>query len=101
MVHWTLENTCRPQISTWAVGITSFDAGCELLESPHVLTKECDLALASSNMEMLLGIEAGPGEGDHLATSGGDLLSFEEKVIAVISPRRGVVDLFQGIDIDP
>ena len=41
-------------------------------------------------MEALLGIK---DEGELVATSGGDLLEFS-KVVSVISPRRGVVDIF-------
>ena len=35
-----------------------------------------------------------PYDGDLVATTGGDLLSFEGKVVAIISPRRGKVDFF-------
>ncbi|KAH9948084.1 hypothetical protein B0H21DRAFT_848524 [Amylocystis lapponica] len=63
-------------------------------ESPDVLTKSAAFALVTSNVEKLLGVEVGPGEGDIVVTSGGDLLGFEGKVVAVISPRRGAVDLF-------
>jgi len=34
------------------------------------------------------------GTSDLVATHGGDLFSFESKVVGVISPRRGYVDLF-------
>ena len=54
------------------------------------------LALASTNLEKLLGNDAGAalGASDLVVTQGGDLLSFESKVVGVISPRRGSVDLF-------
>jgi hypothetical protein len=54
------------------------------------------LALASTNLEKLLGCDSGVALGslDLVATQGGDLLSFESKVVGVISPRRGSVDLF-------
>ncbi|THG99926.1 hypothetical protein EW026_g2506 [Hermanssonia centrifuga] len=83
-----------PSISTWAARNLRFDAGWALLDSPHVLSKASALALASSNVEKLLGVEIDPYESDLVATSGGDLLSFEGKVVAVISPRKGRVDLF-------
>jgi hypothetical protein len=47
--------------------------------------------MASSNMEQLFGLER---DGDVVATMGGDLLSFDSKVVGVISERRGMVDLF-------
>ncbi|OCH88880.1 composite domain of metallo-dependent hydrolase [Obba rivulosa] len=81
-------------LSAWAVRNTRFDAGWEHYESPNVISKETALALASVNVERLLGLETMPGEGDLVATTGGDLLDFEGKVVAVLSPRRGVVDLF-------
>ena len=46
-------------------------------------------------VEKLLGLSVDPYEADIVATSGGDLLSFEGKVVAVISPRRGKVDFFE------
>ena len=51
--------------------------------------------MASSNVEKLLGVESNPYTSDLVATAGGDLLSFEGKVVAVISPRRGKVDFFE------
>jgi hypothetical protein len=47
----------------------------------------------SSNIDKLLGVSAKPEDADLVATRGGDLLSFEGKVVAVISPRREIVDL--------
>lgn len=64
------------------------------LDAPNVLSKASAFALASSNVEELLGLKVMPGEEDLVATAGGDLLGFEGKVVAVISPRRGIVDLF-------
>ena len=65
-----------------------------MAENPDVLTKTGTLALVSSNVEKLLGVDVSPYESDLVATSGGDLLSFEGKVVAVISPRRGKVEFF-------
>lgn len=59
------------------------------------LSKEQALALASTNLETLLGVDAGATElGELVATEGGELFGMESKVAAVISPRRGVVDMF-------
>lgn len=52
------------------------------------------LALASTNLEKLLGLEIDTQLSDLVATEQGDLLDFEGKVVGIISPRKGVVDLF-------
>jgi len=47
------------------------------------------------NTEKLLGVRPEVSMiGDLVVTNGGDLLDFQSKVIAVISPSRGQVDLF-------
>jgi hypothetical protein len=56
------------------------------------------LAIGSTNLERLLGAEAGivgefEDEGDLVVTQGGDLLEMEAKVVAVISRRNGKVNL--------
>ena len=61
---------------------------------PGLLSKASAFALASANVEKLLGLDLLPGEHDIVATMGGDLLDYDGKVIAVISPRRRVVDVF-------
>ena len=67
----------------------------ELINSPNTITRTTALALVSSNVEKLLGVPLDAYESDLVATSGGDLLSYEGKVVAVISPRRGRVDFFE------
>lgn len=52
------------------------------------------LAIASSNIQKLVGVTVDVTEADLIATSGGELLSFDGKVEAVISPARGLVDMF-------
>ena len=64
------------------------------LDAPETLTRASAIAIASTNIEKLLGLGVDPYEADIVATSGGDLLSFEGKVVAIISPRRGAVDFF-------
>ncbi|KAJ7116414.1 carbohydrate esterase family 9 protein [Mycena epipterygia] len=52
------------------------------------------LALGSTNVAKLLGAKAPMKfNQDLVATLGGDLLSFNSKVVAVLSPGRGLVDL--------
>lgn len=48
--------------------------------------------MASTNIEELLGVRS-YRETDLVVTKGGDLFSFESKVIAVISPLRRVIDI--------
>ena len=63
------------------------------LESGDTISKAQAIALVSPNVEKLLGIERDPDETELVVTTGGDLLEYS-KVIAVISPSRGVVDIF-------
>lgn len=49
------------------------------------------LALASTNLEHLLGVQS--HDADSVATKSGSLLDFEGKVVGIISPVRGLVDL--------
>ena len=62
------------------------------LEADGEISKTDALALASVNVERLLGIKSDSLQSDLVATRGGDLLGFS-KVVSVISPRRGVVDV--------
>ena len=58
------------------------------------MSKADTLALASTNVEKLLGGKIHDyALEDLVATQGGDLLDFGSKVVAVISPSRGLVDL--------
>ena len=62
------------------------------LELNGEISKADALALVSVNVERLLGVKTDGLESDLVATSGGDLLDLS-KVVGVISPRRGIVDL--------
>ncbi|KAJ7669345.1 carbohydrate esterase family 9 protein [Mycena polygramma] len=68
---------------------TRFDVVWAWLESNGVFGKAEALALASSNLETLLGIEE--SNTDLVATNGRS--DFEGKVLAIISPRSGSVNL--------
>ncbi|KAI9060397.1 carbohydrate esterase family 9 protein [Trametes sanguinea] len=76
----------------WEARNTRFDIAWAALESDGAIRKAEAIALASVNVESLLGVKTDGLESDLVATQGGDLLDFS-KVVAVISPRRGVVDL--------
>ncbi|KAI0354145.1 composite domain of metallo-dependent hydrolase [Trametes cingulata] len=71
---------------------TRFDAAWAALEANSTISKEQAIALVSTNVEKLLGIEREDSEADLVVTLGGDFLDYT-KVAGVISPRRGVVDL--------
>ncbi|KAJ6468464.1 hypothetical protein C8R45DRAFT_1018898 [Mycena sanguinolenta] len=82
-----------PSMSNWAVRNLRWDAAWVALESNGSISKEEALAMASSNIEKLLGIRSAPNS-EFAVTRGGDLFSLESKVIAMVSSKRGVVDLF-------
>jgi len=81
----------------WSARHARFDLAWASIEAGGGLTQEQALALASTNIERLLGgnvDSAGISAHDLVATEGGDLLDISSKVVAVISPRRTRVDLF-------
>jgi len=80
-------------ISSWAARNLRWDAAWAALDSHGTIDFADALAMASVNVETLLGVHQNPADTDLVATSGGNLLSFEGKVVAVISPRRGLVDI--------
>jgi hypothetical protein len=64
------------------------------LSADGKIPKEEAIALASTNLEKVLGAEVGVESADLVATRGGDLLDMSSQVVAVISPSRDIVDLF-------
>ena len=64
------------------------------VESSDNLSPADALAMASSNIEKLLGIHSARANSDLVVAAGGDPFPFESKVVGMISSRRGVVDLF-------
>ncbi|KAI0312575.1 carbohydrate esterase family 9 protein [Amylostereum chailletii] len=85
-----------PSMAGWAARNLRWDAGwvSSFIASETNITQEQALELASSNVDKLLGVKIRPADADLVATRGGDLLSFDSKVVAVISPKRAVVDVF-------
>ena len=61
------------------------------LESNGTLSRAEAISLGSSNIETLLGLET---QHDLVAYKGGDMFELSSRVAAVISPKRGFVDLF-------
>ncbi|KAK0237491.1 hypothetical protein EDD85DRAFT_769737, partial [Armillaria nabsnona] len=76
---------------TWSVRNVRFDVAWAALETRAALSKSEALALGSANIEVLLGVE--DDASDLVATRSGSLLDFEAKVAAIISSRRGLVDI--------
>ena len=80
---------------TWhTIMTTSFPVQAQT-DSRGLISIEDALDMATTNIEKLLGVTRKASESDMVATIGGDLLSFEGKVVAVTSPRRGLVDIFE------
>ncbi|KAI0828485.1 carbohydrate esterase family 9 protein [Trametes gibbosa] len=76
----------------WMARNARFDIAWAALEANGSISKAEALALASTNVETLLGVKTESVDADLVATRGGDLLDFS-KVVAIISSRRGVVDV--------
>ncbi|EPS99813.1 hypothetical protein FOMPIDRAFT_1060582 [Fomitopsis schrenkii] len=71
-----------------------YDVAWVAYDTGGKLSKEDTLALASTNVEVLLGGDVDvDGVQDMVVTVGGDILDMQSKVVAVISPGRQLVDL--------
>ncbi|KIY68393.1 hypothetical protein CYLTODRAFT_421612 [Cylindrobasidium torrendii FP15055 ss-10] len=70
-----------------------WDAAWAAMDADIGLTEADALSLASSRVRRLLGLDK-YGSPDLVATKGGTLLELQSKVVAVISPARGLVDIF-------
>ncbi|KIJ40898.1 hypothetical protein M422DRAFT_75681 [Sphaerobolus stellatus SS14] len=80
-------------MGAWTVRNTPFELAWAALQSN--LSKEQALALVTTNLEKLLGVNHWNGSHlDIVAYRGGDLLEFGSKVVGVISHTRELVDLF-------
>ncbi|KAJ3528819.1 hypothetical protein NMY22_g9254 [Coprinellus aureogranulatus] len=72
-----------------------FDLAWAAIEAGGRFTKEEAIALGSTNVERLLGVERDPDSVELVATRGGGLGEFSAKVVAVISPMKRTVDLLE------
>lgn len=77
----------------WQARNARFDIAWAAIESGGNINKDTAIALVSSNLEELLGLDV-ETEPELVAYQGGDILDFHSKVVAVVSPKRGHVDLF-------
>ncbi|THH28414.1 hypothetical protein EUX98_g5775 [Antrodiella citrinella] len=81
-------------IEAWQAAHARFDAGWAALEASDRIDEQQTYAMVTTNLEKLLGMEGWIGEeGDLVVYDGGSPFDFESKVIAIASPRRGVVEL--------
>lgn len=76
-------------LEPWSARNTRFDIAWAALESGGKISKTQALALASTNLEKLLGA---PVQEDLIVTRGGTILDFESKVVGVISQWRGLFE---------
>ncbi|KAN0084286.1 hypothetical protein V8E55_007790 [Tylopilus felleus] len=83
------------QMSGWAARNLRWDVAWAQIDSNGLISEEAALDMATTNIEGLLGVTRNAWDSDMVATKGGELLSFEGKVVAVMSRRRKVVDLFE------
>jgi hypothetical protein len=82
-------------LEKWEARNARFDIAWAALEANGTISKSEAFALASTNLERLLGVNVHSNLiPDHVATAGGDLMSMNSKVVAIISPRNDAVDLF-------
>jgi len=80
-------------LEQWSARNARFDAAWAALESNGRISKTEALALASTNLEELLGVKpAASLSGDLVATVGGSILDLEAKVVGIISSRRRSVE---------
>lgn len=71
-----------------------FDLSWAMLASNGRISEAEAYALASSNLQELLGVTTDHEIGDLVAYAGGSLFEGSSKVVAVISAQRGQVDVF-------
>lgn len=77
----------------WDARNLPFDVAWASLDVDGTLEKEEAIALGSVNVEKLLGVDIEAQDADLVARAGG-ISFFENKVVGILSPRRGVVDIF-------
>lgn len=77
----------------WSARNTRFDLAWLAIDSAGEISKADAIAIGSTNVQKLLGSEVqAEGAYELVATTGGDLLDPESKVVAIISPRKRTVD---------
>ncbi|KAH8094912.1 hypothetical protein BXZ70DRAFT_343845 [Cristinia sonorae] len=82
-------------LQTYEAAHVRFEAGWIARELGDRADDEFPYELVTTNLEKLLGMEGWIGEeGDLVAYDGGSPFDFDSKVVAIASPKKGVVELF-------
>ncbi|KAG8714759.1 hypothetical protein FRC08_011480 [Ceratobasidium sp. 394] len=81
-------------VESWEARNARFDIAWAALESDGHLGKHDALALGTTNLQRLLGLDAADAVGDLVAFHGGSWSDFSSKPVAVISGARARVDVF-------
>lgn len=63
------------------------------MDSGGKIVEEQAITMASKNLEILLGVSGKDEDADLVATMGSGLLDPSSRVVSIISPRGGKVDL--------
>lgn len=80
--------------SAWEARHARFDANWASLESNGRIQEHQAYALVTTDLENLLGIrDMGEDAADLVATEGGSIFEQSSKVVGIISPKRGFVDI--------
>ncbi|KAH7107924.1 hypothetical protein BKA62DRAFT_680428 [Auriculariales sp. MPI-PUGE-AT-0066] len=94
LAHNVTTAVAKVDMWTWRARQTRFNLGWILAESNGALNHRDTIALGSTAMEKLLGLDINEQDRDMVAYAGGDIFSFESKPVAVIVPLGARVDLF-------
>ncbi|KAH7888764.1 composite domain of metallo-dependent hydrolase [Phlebopus sp. FC_14] len=78
-------------VESWSARNTRLDMAWAALESNGQISKSQALALASINLERLLGIK-GRSSNDLVMTRSGTIFDVEAKIVGIISSRQGIVE---------
>ncbi|KAF8597515.1 hypothetical protein BDV93DRAFT_479402 [Ceratobasidium sp. AG-I] len=81
-------------VESWEARNARFDIAWAALESGGDIQKNAALALGTTNLQKLLGLEGTDAVSDLVAYRGGDCFDLESKPVAVVSIARARVDLF-------
>ncbi|KAL5631170.1 hypothetical protein ACGC1H_006866 [Rhizoctonia solani] len=81
-------------VESWEARNTRFDIGWAALESDGDIKKNDALALGTTNLQKLLGLEGNDLFGDLVAYHGGGCFDLASRPVAVLSSARATVDLF-------
>ncbi|CAE6350761.1 unnamed protein product [Rhizoctonia solani] len=81
-------------VEAWEARNARFDIGWTALESNGDIKKQDALALGTTNLQKLLGLEGNELLGDLVAYHGGDCFDLASRPVAVVSSARMMVDLF-------